>query len=45
MFPPASAAKSTTTLPGFMLSIIYFLMRIGAVRPGMRAVVITISTS
>merc|ERR1712128_388066 len=43
--PPASAAKSTTTLPGFISSTMYFLIKMGAVLPGIRAVVMTISTS
>jgi len=34
MFPPATAARSTTTDPGFMLSIMYFLIRRGARLPG-----------
>ena len=38
-------ASLTTTEPGFMSSIMYFLMRMGAFFPGMRAVVITMSTS
>eukprot|EP00982_Pelagococcus_subviridis_P009671 30937-Pelagococcus_subviridis.AAC.29 len=45
MFPPASAARSTVTLPGRMLSTIALEMSFGAGRPGMSAVVTTMSHS
>ena len=41
--PPASAAMSTTTEPGFMPITISLVSRIGAGRPWMRAVVMTTS--
>ena len=44
-FPPASEAKSTTTEPGFIASTCSFLMSLGAGLPGIKAVVIMISTS
>ena len=48
MLPPASAAKSTTTDPGFISSIMYFLIKIGAFLPeiqsGIRKKVHTDST-
>ena len=43
-FSPASAARSITTLPGFILSIMYFLIRMVTVLPGMRLVVIAKSS-
>lgn len=45
MLPPDSAARSTTTEPGFMTSIMSLVMSLGAGLPGMRAVVMTMSTS
>mmetsp|Transcript_18195 Transcript_18195/g.41912 ORF Transcript_18195/g.41912 Transcript_18195/m.41912 type:complete len:205 (+) Transcript_18195:2239-2853(+) len=45
MFPPASAARSTVTLPDFIFPTISRVTMTGAVRPGMRAVVMTTSTS
>lgn len=44
-FPPVSAARSTRTLPGFIALIISLVIRIGAFLPGIKAVVIMISTS
>jgi hypothetical protein len=44
-FPPFSAARSTTTPPGLMASIISLVIKTGAFLPGIRAVVIMISTS
>mmetsp|Transcript_19190 Transcript_19190/g.61044 ORF Transcript_19190/g.61044 Transcript_19190/m.61044 type:complete len:294 (+) Transcript_19190:1971-2852(+) len=43
--PPASAARSTTTLPGRMDSTMAREMSLGAGLPGMSAVVMTTSTS
>mmetsp|Transcript_56778 Transcript_56778/g.177823 ORF Transcript_56778/g.177823 Transcript_56778/m.177823 type:complete len:284 (-) Transcript_56778:250-1101(-) len=43
--PPLTAARSTTTLPRFIFSTMYFLMSLGAGFPGMSAVVITMSHS
>ena len=43
--PPASAAKSTITDPGFMAATISSVINVGAGRPGISAVVITMSTS
>lgn len=43
--PPASAARSTMTDPGFMTSTISFVISFGAGFPGIRAVVMMISTS
>ena len=43
--PPISAAMSTITLPGRMLFTISSVMRRGAGRPGIRAVVMTASAS
>mmetsp|Transcript_42886 Transcript_42886/g.81801 ORF Transcript_42886/g.81801 Transcript_42886/m.81801 type:complete len:294 (-) Transcript_42886:1086-1967(-) len=43
--PPASAARSTMTDPGLMLSTISLVMSTGAARPGMSAVVMMTSTS
>ena len=43
--PPASAAMSTTTLPGFMTSTASCRMSLGAGRPGMSAVVMMMSHS
>ena len=42
-FPPVSMARSTITEPGFIASIISFVIIIGALRPKICAVVITIS--
>lgn len=39
MFPPASAARSTVTLPGGITSIMDFLIIRGAFLPGINAVV------
>ncbi len=41
--PPLSAARSTTTEPGFICSTIAWVTSIGAVRPGTAAVVISAS--
>ena len=41
--PPVSAARSTTTEPGFICSTIADVTSIGAVRPGTAAVVISAS--
>ena len=41
--PPASPARSTTTLPGRMPSTASAVTRVGARRPGTSAVVITTS--
>mmetsp|Transcript_6030 Transcript_6030/g.26641 ORF Transcript_6030/g.26641 Transcript_6030/m.26641 type:complete len:200 (+) Transcript_6030:3310-3909(+) len=43
--PPASAARSTVTDPGRIFSTISFLMSVGAGRPGINAVVTTMSHS
>eukprot|EP00667_Euglena_gracilis_P022725 EG_transcript_25408 len=43
--PPASAARSTHTLPGFIISTMCFSIRTGAFFPGMKAVMTMISTS
>ena len=43
--PPFAAAMSTTTVPGFIEATIASVNRRGAGRPGMRAVVMTMSTS
>ena len=43
--PPASAARSTVTDPGRIFSTISFLMSLGAGRPGINAVVTTMSHS
>ena len=43
--PPFWAAKSTTTLPGFIESTISLVIKRGAGFPGINAVVIMISTS
>ena len=43
--PPRSEAKSTTTLPDFIDSIIAAVMSLGAGLPGISAVVIIMSTS
>lgn len=43
--PPASAARSITTEPGFMAATWVAGHRFGAFFPGIRAVEITISTS
>mmetsp|Transcript_9984 Transcript_9984/g.28358 ORF Transcript_9984/g.28358 Transcript_9984/m.28358 type:complete len:208 (-) Transcript_9984:261-884(-) len=43
--PPLAAAKSTQTEPGFMTLSISSLTKTGALRPGMRAVVMMMSTS
>ncbi len=45
MLPPASAARSTTTEPAFIDSIISLEISFGAGFPGMSAVVIIMSTS
>jgi len=45
IFPPISAARSTTTEPNFIDSIMYFLISFGAGRPGINAVVTMISIS
>jgi len=45
MLPPASAARSTTTEPAFIDSIISLEISFGAGFPGMSAVVIMMSTS
>lgn len=45
MLPPASAARSTVTEPGFMDSIMSRVISSGAFLPGMRAVVMMMSTS
>ena len=42
-FPPAIAAKSKITLPGFMLAICASVTSRGAGLPGISAVVMTIS--
>jgi hypothetical protein len=44
-FPPVSEARSTITLPNFIESTIALVISLGAGFPGMRAVVMTISTS
>ena len=44
-FPPWPAAMSTMTLPGFIDATSAAVMSRGAGRPGMSAVVITMSTS
>ena len=44
-FPPCSAARSTTTDPGFMSATISAGHSFGAGRPGINAVVMTISIS
>ncbi len=41
--PPRSAARSTITEPGFIAATISVVSRIGAGRPGIKAVVITAS--
>ena len=43
--PPAAAARSTTTEPGLSFATMSPSMRLGAFLPGMRAVVMTMSTS
>lgn len=43
--PPLAAAMSTMTDPGFMLLTMSAVMSRGAGRPGMRAVVMMMSTS
>ena len=43
VLPPRSAARSTITAPGFMLSIIAAVISFGAGRPGISAVVMTMS--
>mmetsp|Transcript_32280 Transcript_32280/g.81917 ORF Transcript_32280/g.81917 Transcript_32280/m.81917 type:complete len:268 (+) Transcript_32280:504-1307(+) len=43
--PPLAAARSTMTLPRFMMSTMYCLMSFGAGLPGMSAVVMTMSHS
>lgn len=43
-FPPVSAARSTITLPGLMSSTICLVMSLGAGLPGIRAVVMMMST-
>lgn len=43
--PPVSAAKSTTTEPLFMESTISLVISLGASFPGIKAVVIIMSTS
>lgn len=43
--PPCSAARSTITLPGFMLCTISAVISLGAGLPGISAVVITMSAS
>ena len=45
MFPPASAARSTTTEPSFIDSTISLDINFGAGLPGIRAVDIKMSTS
>ena len=44
-FPPPSAAKSTITDPGIMLSTISFVIKTGDFLPGIAAVVMIIFTS
>ena len=44
-FPPVAAARSTMSLPGRMLATISAVIRRGAGRPGMAAVVMMMSTS
>ena len=41
--PPCSTARSTITLPGFMDATISSVTSVGAGRPGIRAVVMTMS--
>ena len=41
--PPRSTAKSISTLPGFIEATIFLVIKIGAARPGISAVVITMS--
>ena len=43
--PPCAAAMSTTTLPGFIEATISAVSNRGAGRPGISAVVMTMSTS
>ncbi len=43
--PPLAAAMSTITEPGFMLATISAVISLGAGRPGIRAVVMTMSAS
>ena len=43
--PPFAAAMSTMTLPGFIVATISAVMRRGAGRPGISAVVMMMSTS
>ena len=43
--PPLAAAMSTITLPGFIEATMSAVMMRGAGRPGMRAVVMMMSTS
>ena len=43
--PPLAAARSTTTLPGRMLATSSSVSSTGEVRPGMFAVVMTMSAS
>ena len=43
--PPVSAARSTTTEPGFICSTIALVTSSGALRPGTAAVVISASAS
>ncbi len=43
--PPLAAAMSTITEPGFMPATISAVIRVGAGRPGISAVVMTMSTS
>jgi hypothetical protein len=45
MFPPLSAARSTVTLPDFILATISLVIMRGAALPGIAAVVMTMSTS
>lgn len=44
-FPPCAAAMSTMTLPGFIEATCSAVISRGAGRPGMRAVVMMMSTS
>ncbi|MNZ94112.1 hypothetical protein D3C78_1132130 [compost metagenome] len=41
--PPWAAARSMTTEPGFICATVSALSRVGALRPGISAVVMTIS--
>jgi hypothetical protein len=43
VLPPCSAARSTITEPGFIVAIISAVTSTGALRPGISAVVMTMS--